>query len=114
MNLGALLLAAHRRAPAAARGTITFTDPVTNRTTSAQATGTPPSAGGSAASADEFAAGTVIREKHRRVSIPAASLAFAPKSGHLAQWEGADWRVLGVSPLAPNGTVVLYRVTLGR
>lgn len=110
MNFDAMTVAAFRRAPAAARGRITFIHK-DGRETTADAVGAP----AKGADSDGFKAGLEIEEKHRRLSVMADSLGFLPKPGMLAEWGGVRWNVLTVVPVAPNGeTVILYRVTIAK
>lgn len=108
MNLAALMTSAARRAPF--QGTIVFEDNAGAKATGTVASGVP----ASGSPADGFQAGAMIREKSRRLSVLPHGLAFPPKSGMYAQWEGRKWNVLAVSPLDPSGsgTPSLYRVTL--
>jgi hypothetical protein len=114
VNVAAAVLAAFRRTPKRLRGCVVFTDTSTEATAKGEATGGPPGSRGTGANANEFAAGVTMRQQHRILSVLPAGLAFAPREGMVASWEGEDWHVMGVSPVAPGGTPLLYRVSLGR
>src|SRR3990167_4883636 len=89
-------------------GTITFTNR-TGQIAVGEATARP----ARGAASDGFKGGAVIAEKHRSLFVRPGGLAFPPKSGMTAGWEGYTWSVLGAAPLDPRGVgePIMYEVT---
>ncbi|MBV7475394.1 hypothetical protein [Pseudoxanthomonas sp. PXM05] len=53
--------------------------------------------------------GTLILQGDQRAYLVPAQV---PKQGDVLAWNGKDWRVVAVKPIAPAGTVVLYEAQL--
>jgi hypothetical protein len=116
VNPAQTTLAAFRKAPAELRGRVTFIHD-DGRQTSAEAMG----ASARGTNSDTFEASVTIEEQHRKLVVMKEGLAFAPKSGMLAEWgkdedgQPLQWNVLAATAVSPNGIdVVFYRVTLKR
>jgi nitrite reductase/ring-hydroxylating ferredoxin subunit len=51
-----------------------------------------------------------VLTKLRFLICAAKGAAFEPESGDLVALEGKTWEVVGVTPLAPDGTPILYKL----
>lgn len=49
---------------------------------------------------------TLVRESMRKLVIAPGD--FVPKAGYTAVFEGAEWTLMGVTPVNPAGTPVVY------
>lgn len=61
----------------------------------------------------KFEKGTLISSNIRSLIISAVA-DFAPMPGDMVTFEGSDWTLIGVTPLNPGGTAVLYTGTAKR
>lgn len=46
----------------------------------------------------------------RFVVMAAKGAPFAPEPGDILEYEGADWQILGATPVSPAGTPLIYRM----
>lgn len=53
---------------------------------------------------------TLIDEKLRFVVAAAKGAPFEPKGGDALEFGGKRWHVMGCTPVAPNGTALIFRM----
>ena len=52
----------------------------------------------------------LTKAKSRFVLAAAQGVAFEPDADDILTFEGADWRVIGCTPLSPAGTAVIFKI----
>lgn len=123
MNLQLIIKNAIRKVPASLRATITITKTnpgTTNAITEARPGDTTSSYSVSTvienAKPDRADDGTVTKRTSRSFFAAALDCTFPPEAGHLAlvAGEAKSSRVLGATPILPNGQVIGYQVEISR
>lgn len=97
-------------------------DPVTGEISSiVEESGTfqvvnPPASGGTVQAFDERIAGEagLLYDNIRFVIIAAKDAAFRPKRADIATLQGVDYFILGITPVSPDGTDLVYKAGLRR
>lgn len=61
---------------------------------------------------NQFSDGTLIEQNLRKLLIAASGLTQTPEAGHTVSHDGATWSLIGVTPLAPDGTAIIYKAVM--
>lgn len=70
---------------------------------------------GGLTNADEGYAKDLVHGSLRKLIIAAVTAPFAPQAGDtISGLEGVTWTVIGMNPLDPAGTPIIYTVGIGR
>jgi hypothetical protein len=61
-----------------------------------------------------FERGTMIESRLRSLIIAAGGLEIEPRPGDQVLYFSERWTLVGVTPVAPDGTAIIYRATIRR
>lgn len=64
--------------------------------------------------AEAFDESEALITRHRSLLIAASGLSVSPEPGDIVKITEEDWMVIGSTSLAPDGTPIIYRATIGR
>lgn len=62
----------------------------------------------------KYQAGTLIESNIRALKIATKGLLWPPAPGHIVILDGEEWKVIGVTPVSPAGTDLLYSASVMR